>query len=122
MRKLVLFAAALAIAGALSSLRAQQPPPQPQPDDVEVRPIAAPPRPLPPEPATADVARFSFIAYGDTRSKGPSSSGEPPEDGRVLQREHALVVDAMLKAASRLASTPFPVRFVVSSGDAVLYG
>ena len=28
----------------------------------------------------------------------------------------------MLKAASRLASTPFPVRFVVSSGDAVLYG
>jgi hypothetical protein len=28
----------------------------------------------------------------------------------------------MLKAASRLASTRFPIRFVVSSGDAVLYG
>ena len=122
MRKLVFLAAALAVAGALSSLRAQQAPPQPQPDDVEVRPIAPPPQPLPPEAATADVARFSFIAYGDTRSRGPSASGEPPEDGRVLQREHALVVDAMLKAASRLASTPFPVRFVVSSGDAVLYG
>ena len=122
MRKLVFLAAALAVAGALSSLRAQQAPPQPQPDDVEVRPIAPPPQPLPPEAATADVARFSFIAYGDTRSRGPSASGEPLEDGRVLQREHAVVVDAMLKAASRLASTPFPVRFVVSSGDAVLYG
>ena len=28
----------------------------------------------------------------------------------------------MVKATRRLASTPFPVRFVVSSGDAVLYG
>jgi hypothetical protein len=121
-RKLVLIAAVLTVAGALSSLRAQQPPPQPQPDDVEVRPIAPPTQPLPPEAATADITRFSFIAYGDTRSRGPSGPGELPEDGTVLQRDHALVVDAMLKAASRLASTPFPVRFVVSSGDAVLYG
>jgi Calcineurin-like phosphoesterase len=118
MRKLALVAAALVAAGALPALRAQQAPP----DDVEVRPIAPPPRPLPPEAATAGVTRFSFIAYGDTRSSGPSRSGEPPEDGRILQREHGLVVEAMLNAANRLASTPFPVRFVVSSGDAVLYG
>jgi hypothetical protein len=68
------------------------------------------------------VKRFSFIAYGDTRSRGPSASGEPIEDGRILQREHSLVVEAMIKATRRLASTRFPVRFVVSSGDAVLYG
>jgi hypothetical protein len=124
MRRVVFIAAALAAAGVLSSLRAQEPqtPPQPQPDDVEVRPIAPPPRPLPPEAATVGVKRFSFIAYGDTRSRGPSASGEPIEDGRILQREHSLVVEAMVKATRRLASTRFPVRFVVSSGDAVLYG
>jgi hypothetical protein len=123
MRRSLVIVAVLAAAGALASLRAQEPRPrQPQPDDVEVRPIAPPQRPLPPEAATAGVTRFSFIAYGDTRSKGPSASGELPEDGRILQREHSLVVNAMLKAARRLSSTPFPVRFVVSSGDAVLYG
>jgi 3',5'-cyclic AMP phosphodiesterase CpdA len=102
----------------------QQPqrPPQPQPDDVVVRSIAAPARPLPTEAESARVTRFSFIAYGDTRSSGPSRSGEPPEDGRILQREHSLVVDSMVKATKRLADTAFPVRFVVSSGDAVLYG
>src|SRR5262249_21840975 len=123
MRKLVLIAAALA-AGTLSSLRAQQSQPvlPPQPDAVAVRSIAPPQRPLPPEAATARVTRFSFIAYGDTRSRGPSASGPPVEDGQILQAEHGLVVDAMVKAARRLASTPFPVRFVVSSGDAVLYG
>src|SRR5580765_243720 len=118
MRKFVLIAVTLAAAGALASPRAQQP----EADDVEVRPIAAPARPLPREEATARITRFSFIAYGDTRSAGPSRSGEPPEDGRILQREHGLVVDAMLKAVSRLASTRFPIQFVVSSGDAVLYG
>jgi Calcineurin-like phosphoesterase len=124
MRKLVLLAAALAAAATLLSLHAQQPqiPPQPEADDVEVRPIAPPRRPLPREAATAGVTRFSFIAYGDTRSRGPSASGGPIEDGRILQREHGLVVDAMIKVVRRLAPTPFPVRFVVSSGDAVLYG
>jgi Calcineurin-like phosphoesterase len=121
MRPLVLIAAALAAVGTLPVLRAQQAP-QPQPDDVDVRPIAPPARPLPSEAASAGVTRFSFIAYGDTRSRGPSAPGESPEDGRILQREHARVVDAMLKAVRRRASTPFRVRFVVSSGDAVLYG
>ncbi len=92
------------------------------PDEVHVRAIEAPARPLPPETETARITRFSFIAYGDTRSAGPSRSGEPPPDGRVLQASHSAVVDAMLKTAGRLSSTDFPVRFVVSSGDAVLYG
>jgi hypothetical protein len=122
MRRFVLIAAVLAAACALVPLRAQQPSLlQPQRDDVEVRPIA-PGRPLPPEAATAGVTQFSFIAYGDTRSKGPLAAGDVPEDGRILQREHGLVVAAMLEAVERLAATPFPVRFVVSSGDAVLYG
>src|SRR5712671_5836273 len=118
MRRIVFLAAASVAACLLPSLRAQQF----QVDDVEVRPIAPPSKPLAPESATAGVTRFSFIAYGDTRSAGPSRSGEPPEDGQMLQREHGLVVDAMLKATSQLAATQFPVRFVVSSGDAVLYG
>jgi len=92
------------------------------PDDIQVRPIAPPPRPLPPEAATARVKKFSFFVYGDTRSQGPGRSGEPAPDGHELQGPHAQVVDAMIAAARRLASTPFPARFVVSSGDAVLYG
>jgi hypothetical protein len=95
MRTLVLIAATLAVTGALASPRA----PQSEAGDVEARPIAAPARPLPGEEATAGVTRFSFIA------SGPSRSGEPPEDGQVLQREHGLVVNAMLRAASRLPVT-----------------
>ena len=117
------FLAAVVAAAALASLHAQQPrPQQPQPDDVEVRPIAPPARTLPAEAATAGITRFSFIAYGDTRSKGPTAPGDVPEDGRMLQREHGRVVEAMVKSVRRLSSTAFPVRFVVSSGDAVLYG
>jgi len=92
------------------------------PDDVQVRPITPPDRPLSSETESARVRRFSFFAYGDTRSQGPSRSGEPAPDGRELQGQHAEVVNAMIAAASRLESTPFPARFVVSSGDAVLYG
>jgi hypothetical protein len=92
------------------------------PDDVQVRPIEPPPRPLPTEAESARVTKFSFIAYGDTRSTGPLRPGEPPPDGHVINSRHAAVVDAMLEAAERLATTAFPVRFVVSSGDAVLYG
>jgi 3',5'-cyclic AMP phosphodiesterase CpdA len=124
MRRLVVLLTVLAAVCVLASPRAQQPPRPPlsEPDDVAVKPIAPPDRPLPPETATSRVTRFSFIAYGDTRSSGPSRSGEPAEDGRILQREHTLVVEEMIKAVGRLASTRFPIRFVVSSGDAVLYG
>lgn len=92
------------------------------PDDVEVRAIAAPSVPLPPEAATARVKKFSFIVYGDTRSRGPSQPGELPPDGREIQQKHSAVVDAMLATTRTLAPSDFPVRFVVSSGDAVLYG
>jgi hypothetical protein len=115
----------LAAAHSLAPMRAQQPaerqPPGP-PDEVVVRAIAAPSTPLPSEAASADVRRFSFIAYGDTRSAGPAQPGEHAPDGRELQREHGRVVDAMLDSVRSLADTPFPVRFVVNSGDAVLYG
>src|ERR1043165_6387289 len=104
MRSSVVVAAASLAAGMLSILQARQQPPgpaQPQPDDVVVRTIVPPAHPLPAEAETARATRFSFIADGDTRSGGPSRSGEPPEDGRVSQREHGLVVDGMVKAASR---------------------
>jgi hypothetical protein len=80
---------------------------------VAVRPIEPPDRPLPAEAASAGVTRFSFIAYGDTRGQA---------DGRALQTAHGLVVDAMVEKIRALASTPFPVRFVVQSGDAVSTG
>jgi hypothetical protein len=112
----------VAAGSVLSRPHAQQQGPQNQPDDVQVRPIEPPARALPPEAGTSRVKKFSFIAYGDTRSGGPSRSGEPAPDGRVLQAPHSAVVDAMIAATTRLAVTPFPVRFVVSSGDAVLYG
>lgn len=82
-----------------------------------VRPIQAPDRPLPPEADTADVTRFSFLAYGDTRS----ASG-PGGDGSVINPDHSQIVDLMIARAKKLSSTPFPVRFVVQSGDAVLRG
>src|SRR5476649_1874619 len=80
---------------------------------IPVRPIEAPDRPLPPEAASAGVTRFSFIAYGDTRGQA---------DGREIEADHSLVVDAMLAKITSLASTPFPVRFIVNSGDAVERG
>ena len=80
---------------------------------VAVRPIEPPDHPLPPEAASASVSRFSFIAYGDTRGQA---------DGIGLQAAHTTVVDAMLAKIASLAATPFPVRFVVQSGDAVNSG
>jgi hypothetical protein len=123
MPKRLILAICVVVAGSLLARpSAQQQGPQNQPDDVHVRPIEPPARALPPEARTAREKKFSFFAYGDTRSQGPSRSGEPAPDGMVLQGPHGAVVDAMIAAAQRLASTPFPVRFVLSSGDAVLYG
>jgi len=119
MRKAVVLAALLAAGGVIARPSAQQ---GNAPDDIVVRPIEPPAQPLPSEAATARVTKFSFFVYGDTRSQGPSRSGEPAPDGRELQRPHAEVVDAMMAAARQLAPTDFPARFVVSSGDAVLYG
>jgi hypothetical protein len=82
-------------------------------DPEGVRAITPPPIPLPSEEASNGVTRFSFIAYGDTRGR---------QDGTAIQYEHSLVVDAMLARIKRLATTPFPVRFVLQSGDAVANG
>jgi len=73
-----------------------------------------PPRvPLASEAATANVTRFSFIAYGDTRGR---------HDGKEIQAEHELVIESMLGTIKRLANTPDAIRFVVQSGDAVQNG
>lgn len=78
-----------------------------------VREIEPPTHPLPEEAASAGISTFSFIAYGDTRSR---------LDGIELQPEHALVVDSMLETIRRLENSDHPVRFVLQSGDAVVDG
>jgi len=98
---------------------AQQPPPPPAPPLVLVRPIDPPATPLPSEAASAGITRFSFIAYGDTRSGG---AVDVPGDGQIVQVGHSSVVDLMIPRIQRSASTPFPIRFVLQSGDAVLRG
>jgi hypothetical protein len=79
----------------------------------KVRPIDPARVRLPPERASAGITRFSFIAYGDTRGQA---------DGQELQLEHERIVRAMLDAIHSRASGPFPVRFIVQSGDAVTAG
>lgn len=106
-----------AVIGAVAA--AQQPPPVPAPPLVSVRPIAPPAVPLPSEAASAGVTRFSFIAYGDTRSGG---AADVPGDGQIVHVEHSRVVDRMISLIHDSASTPFPIRFVLQSGDAVLRG
>src|SRR5262249_26385595 len=118
MRNLVL--PVLILGGAIAA--AQQPtPPAPAPLQpfMAVRPIAPPGRPLPGEAESAGVTRFSFFAYGDTRS---GSDPNVPGDGQIIHPVHNQLVDQMVAKARELASTPFPVRFVVQSGDAVLRG
>src|ERR1051325_6491196 len=91
-----------------------------------VRPIQAPERPFPTEPESAGVTRFSFIAYADPRSAcaiGATERGAPPPPPKPEdQTEHARIVEAALAKVAALASTPYPIRFVVQSGDAVYRG
>jgi hypothetical protein len=106
----------LALAAACAvTLVAQRRPPVSIP--AIVRPIQPPGKPLPSEAESAGVTKFSFFAYGDTRS----ASG-PDGDGQVRNPEHARIVDLMLSKAKALSSTPFPLRFVAQTGDAVLRG
>jgi Calcineurin-like phosphoesterase len=93
-----------------SDITAQQPVPG---NLVTVRAIQPPDAPLPSEADSARISRFSFIAYGDTRSQ---------VDGQALQPDHGVVVDTMLATIRSLESTPFPIRFVLQSGDAVTRG
>lgn len=82
-----------------------------QPD--RARAIAPPATPLPSEEQSRGATRFSFIVYGDTRGR---------RDGIEVQHEHSLVIDSMLTRIKQLAGTPYPVRFVLQSGDAVFDG
>src|SRR5262245_30019536 len=110
----------LCLCGVIGAVAAaQQPPPAPAPPLVRVPPIDPPATPLPSEAASASVTRFSFIAYGDTRSGG---AVDVPGDGQIVQEEHSRVVDKVIARVRQGASTPFPVRFVLQSGDAVLRG
>jgi calcineurin-like phosphoesterase family protein len=104
----------------LASIHAQQvAQPVVAPPLAAMRAIEPPATPLPEEPASADVTRFSFVAYGDTRS---GSDPKVPGDGQILQPEHSRLVDRIVLKTGELASTPFPIRFVLQSGDAVLRG
>ena len=78
-----------------------------------VQAIARPRNPLPPEDASANVTKFSYFVYGDTRGR---------RDGTEVQYEHSLVVDAMLGTIKRLQATEYPVKFVIQTGDAVVNG
>lgn len=78
-----------------------------------VRPIKAPRTPLPSEEASANVKRFSFIVYGDTRGR---------RDGFEQQYEHSLVVNSAIATIKKLEKTEFPVRFVLQTGDGVANG
>jgi hypothetical protein len=96
---------------ALANVHAQQ--------AAQVRAIEPSATPLPEEPAYAGITRFSFVAYGDTRS---ANDPNLPGDGRIIQQEHRRLVDRVISKARELASTPFPIRLVLHSGDAVLRG
>ena len=78
-----------------------------------VQAIKAPANPLPDESNSRGITKFSFIAYGDTRGR---------RDGQSIQYEHSLIVDSMLAQIKKLASTEYPVKFVLQSGDAVQDG
>jgi hypothetical protein len=86
---------------------------QPAQQVEQVRAIASPRNPLPPEAASAGVTRFSFIVYGDTRGR---------RDGTQEQYEHSLIVDSVISTIKRLENGQFPVRFVLQTGDAVVNG
>ena len=109
--RLIRVSLALGIAAAGIRVAAQQAAPPAAPAVVAVRPIDPPATPLPAETATAAVTKFAFIAYGDTRSSGVP---DEPGDGDVINPEHSRVVDRMIVRARDAATTPFPVRFVLS--------
>jgi hypothetical protein len=110
----------LVLATANSTVQSQTPnaSPQPtaailQPPTESVRSIKPPRNPLPAEASSAGVTQFSFVVYGDTRGR---------RDGTEIQYEHSLIVDSILTTIKDLEKTPFPVRFVLQTGDAVVNG
>jgi hypothetical protein len=109
----VLLLLALRPLGAQSSAPAAAGAPAAARDTIITAPTLAPRTPLPAEPATAGITKFSFIAYGDTRGR---------HDGTEPESEHTLVVEAMLTTIRRASTTADPIRFVLQSGDAVVNG
>jgi hypothetical protein len=87
--------------------------PQGQQPAEPVRAILPPRLPLPAEFASAAITRFSFVVYGDTRGR---------RDGAEAQHDHGVVMDGILATIKKLEGSPFPVRFVVMTGDAVVSG
>src|SRR4051812_42846778 len=79
----------------------------------KVEAIKPPKDPLPVEEDSIHVNQFSFIVYGDTRGR---------RDGKEVQYEHSLIVGSMLANIKKLSVTPYPVRFVLQTGDAVVNG
>jgi len=102
-RMIVVLSALCALAVSIAAQQSQE----------TVRPIEPPSVGLPSEQVSANVRKFSFFAYGDTRGQ---------VDGQELQPEHGRVIDAMLKALKPQEEAGFPVRFVIQSGDAVTSG
>jgi Calcineurin-like phosphoesterase len=125
----MLRAVAIGLAAGLAVLaqqpaHSQQPAPAPPvPKFVAVRPIKPPDRPLPPESASANETKFSFIGYGDTRSSGTAAGQTPlPGDGDIVHPIHSQIADLMIERIKTSASSAYPVRFILQSGDAVLRG
>ncbi len=107
----VSLAAALGLAVLIHGASTAQP--QAQLPSVGVKPIEPPRTPFPSEAASAKETQFSFVAYGDTREEIA---------GQEMQRRHGRVIDEVLAKITGLAGSPYPVRFVVQSGDAVTRG
>jgi len=83
-------------------------------DFERVKPIEPPAHPLS-EADSAQVTKFSFLVYGDTRSGAVG-------DGTVVHPIHSAVMDTMLATINARQRTEYPVRFVLQTGDAVLRG
>lgn len=84
-----------------------------QADTTRPRAITPPRTPLPPEDQTANITKFSFIAYGDTRGEF---------DGTLINSAHYSVINTMLRTIAQRANTDSAIKFVVQSGDAVADG
>lgn len=102
---------AIAITGGAQTPKV--PVPQKKVEKEIVRAIAPPKNPLPAEGASANITKFSFIVYGDTRGR---------RDGKEIQYEHSLIVESMLGVIKKMDTTLYPIRFVLQTGDAVVNG
>jgi 3',5'-cyclic AMP phosphodiesterase CpdA len=117
MLRFVLIGFLTTVLGAVATAQTPQTQPQqtqpPLTDNVPVQAIKAPRNPLPSEEASANVTKFSFLVYGDTRGR---------RDGLEQQYEHSLVINAMVAQIKRLEKTAYPVRFAIQTGDGVNNG